>query len=317
VPTSVKAALRCLGWDGCRVVHTGPVCTTYRGHHRDHGDVAIKVLLGGRPGGVTPAYWRSAFHREGRLLDRLRDVPGVVTAVATHCELEEIAGRPHFHVTRWAGRSLQEKGVQAGRDVAGLIHPVAMTLANLHGRSILHRDLKPSNLLFDGEQVRIADFGAAVGESPSIRRNSLLYRYYYPFSPMYAAPELFAGFGAVPGSYRPADCWSLGACLFSLYSGERLSSLLLSGAERVKLVRTFARVILDQERVEAYRSIAEILESRHADAIAKLALMPDGNTYEGRHLRAVIAELTMTCPKRRMSPAQAAAELAHIVDRRD
>lgn len=38
---------------------------------------------------------------------------------------------------------------------------IASALATLHEEGIIHRDLKPSNILFDGANVKIADFGIA------------------------------------------------------------------------------------------------------------------------------------------------------------
>lgn len=42
---------------------------------------------------------------------------------------------------------------------------IASALAAVHDRGIVHRDLKPSNILFDGTNIKIADFGIARRES--------------------------------------------------------------------------------------------------------------------------------------------------------
>jgi serine/threonine-protein kinase len=47
---------------------------------------------------------------------------------------------------------------------------MASALVYLHSRDIIHRDLKPSNILFDGSNVKLADFGiAALGDRSGLR----------------------------------------------------------------------------------------------------------------------------------------------------
>ena len=40
-----------------------------------------------------------------------------------------------------------------------LLEEILDALGHAHGKGLVHRDLKPANVLFDGENVKIADFG--------------------------------------------------------------------------------------------------------------------------------------------------------------
>jgi sulfatase modifying factor 1 len=44
-------------------------------------------------------------------------------------------------------------------EVKALLAEILDALGHAHGKSLVHRDLKPANVLFDGERVKIADFG--------------------------------------------------------------------------------------------------------------------------------------------------------------
>ena len=44
-------------------------------------------------------------------------------------------------------------------EVKSLVTDMLDALGYAHGKGLIHRDLKPANVLFDGESVKIADFG--------------------------------------------------------------------------------------------------------------------------------------------------------------
>lgn len=75
-----------------------------------------------------------------------------------------------FFVMEYHPRNLQRE-IQAHPrglhpDIAlPLCMQIASALSAVHDRGIVHRDLKPSNILFDGTNIKIADFGIARRQS--------------------------------------------------------------------------------------------------------------------------------------------------------
>ena len=83
----------------------------------------------------------------------------------------------------------------------------------LHSMNILHKDLKPANILFEGDVLKIADFGVSRQLPPG---EFVLKTCKY--TPEYASPELILqkrGF-----QYEP-DIWSIGCILYELCTLKR------------------------------------------------------------------------------------------------
>lgn len=221
--------------------------------------VVIKVLYA--CGEDANAYWQRSFRREGELLTDLSGGPGMMRALATNVEL---SGKITCHVIQYAGEELQASGdIQAALEV---VHQLLTAVAHLHGRGVVHRDIKPSNILVSGSTLTLADLGAArrlSDDSP----DDLAYRYYYPFSPLYAAPELFAGLGLAAQAYLAADVWAVGACLYYLLTGQRLLPKLMLVDERQRMIRSFGYVMDLAERRGAYLRLVASLSSRLDSAL--------------------------------------------------
>lgn len=78
----------------------------------------------------------------------------------------------------------------------------------LHKHNIVHRDLKPENILFDGELLKIVDFGTSKMYDTAKKMKKC------HGTPYYIAPEV------LNGSYtEKCDVWSLGVILYILLSG--------------------------------------------------------------------------------------------------
>ncbi len=103
------------------------------------------------------------------------------------------------------------------RDAAGLIHTVALALADAHARGVIHRDLKPSNIMIDArDQPMLMDFGLArrIGsdEQHLTQWGTVL------GTPAYMPPEQVTGDLEAMGP--ASDIYSLGVILFQLLTGQ-------------------------------------------------------------------------------------------------
>ena len=72
---------------------------------------------------------------------------------------------------------------------------------------MVHRDLKPENILFDGNDIKLIDFGLSCRQTDDKLRELV-------GSPFYVAPEV------LKKSYdHRCDVWSLGVMLFIMLTG--------------------------------------------------------------------------------------------------
>jgi len=89
---------------------------------------------------------------------------------------------------------------------------VARALQHIHSNGLIHRDIKPSNIFITKTGVaKIIDFGIA-----KLLSAKTDYTYGSVGSPVYASPEQIRG-EEVTGK---SDIYSLGVCLFYMFSGE-------------------------------------------------------------------------------------------------
>lgn len=94
------------------------------------------------------------------------------------------------------------------RKAADIFYQVLSGVNYLHKHSIVHRDLKPENILFDGEVLKIVDFGTSRFFDNKILMNKC------HGTPYYVAPEV------LNKSYNEkCDVWSCGVILYILLSG--------------------------------------------------------------------------------------------------
>ena len=84
-------------------------------------------------------------------------------------------------------------------------------LEYLHFQGVIHRDLKPENILLDAEGVvKLADFGLSVVVEADDAEHTLSASV---GTPLFMAPEAFAGKAHTEERGRASDIWSLGATL--------------------------------------------------------------------------------------------------------
>jgi serine/threonine-protein kinase len=211
-----------------QLIGKGAMGAVYRAHHRDLGDVAIKVMLGR---GDNQAL-SERFLREARALRRLRHQ----NAVLIYDLDRSPSGVTYMVMEMVAGSSLREDLRERKRfnldETMEVAEAVCSALAAAHERGIIHRDLKPDNILRAEEKgldshtirtIKIADFGIVKQRSTGDNEEDLiqLTKFGKPIgTPFYMSPEQW--FGDSPGlaslDHR-TDIYALGCTLYELLSG--------------------------------------------------------------------------------------------------
>jgi eukaryotic-like serine/threonine-protein kinase len=210
-----------------KLIGKGAMGAVYRAHHRDLGDVAIKVMLG-RGDNQTLS---ERFLREARALRKLRHQNAVLIydldrspAGVTYMVMEMVAGRS-------LGEDLRERKRLTLDETMEVAEAVCSALAAAHERGIIHRDLKPDNILraeeqgLDGRTIRtikIADFGIVKQRPTGDEGSGLqLTKFGKPIgTPFYMSPEQWFGDLAGEGALdHRADIYALGCTLYELLAG--------------------------------------------------------------------------------------------------
>ena len=165
-------------------------------------EVALKVL---------PAAGRSqTVIQEGRLLARVRH-PNVVTVYG----IDEYEGTVGLWMEWVEGLTLTQvlaaRGLLGGHEAALIGVDICRAVAAVHKAGVLHRDIKAQNVMREaGGRIVLMDFGA--GET---RTEDALSHPRMIGTPLYLAPELFAGHPATIAS----DIYSVGVLLYHLMTG--------------------------------------------------------------------------------------------------
>ena len=180
-----------------------------------HRTVALKLL---HPGLAMSAAARARFRREARTQAQLAH-PGIV---AVHALGEErlADGRtlawfamPYVRGESLAAR-LRREGALPAAEVRRILGALCDALAHAHGEGVVHRDLKPENVLLEAGtgRVLLTDFGIAARPSHDDPRHGAA----DVGTPLYMAPEQFAGEHAIDGR---TDLYALGAVGYLMLSG--------------------------------------------------------------------------------------------------
>lgn len=98
---------------------------------------------------------------EARILAKFSKERGIVN-VREYFEANNTA---YIVMEYLEGETLEEylahSGPISADEAYTLLHPVMRVLEQLHNEGVVHRDISPDNLMFDGEQIKLLDFGAA------------------------------------------------------------------------------------------------------------------------------------------------------------
>jgi serine/threonine-protein kinase len=181
-----------------------------------HRTVALKLL---HPLLAATARGRERFRREARLQAQLTH-PGIVAVHA--CDELRLADGRHvawFAMPYVPGVSLAERlrreGALPAAEVRRILLALLDALAYAHADGVVHRDLKPENILLEQGtgRVLLTDFGVAARPSHDDPRAGAA----DVGTPLYMAPEQFAGEHAVDGR---TDLYALGAVAYLLLAGQ-------------------------------------------------------------------------------------------------
>ena len=202
-PGAVWGTLRIIEWVGA-----GRFGDVYRAWDPAlHREVALKLMRSWETGGQTAAH---VVH-EGHLMARVQHA-NVVTifgaqriGAVTGLWMEFVSGRT------LAGE-LEACGCFDANELVATGVALCAALSAVHDAGLVHRDVKAQNVMRDARgRVVLSDFGAG-RELPQAQAGSAS----LAGTPMYVAPEIFAGRAPSPQS----DVYSLGVLLFHLASGD-------------------------------------------------------------------------------------------------
>lgn len=203
------------GWRIESVIGVGGSATVFRAE-KPGGELAAVKLMRHQ----LATAWSKRFEREAKLLQSLSH-----PAIPRLYEFGRLRGVPFLVIEHLSGRSLDAifRDTLAPPRVSEIVaHGVQAleALSAVHEHGIVHRDLKPSNLfLTEAGALKVLDFGAAADiEAPVPGPDSLTSGLLG--TPAYMSPEQARGRWDMVD--RRSDIWSLGAVLFTLFSGQHV-----------------------------------------------------------------------------------------------
>jgi serine/threonine protein kinase len=106
--------------------------------------------------------------------------------------------------------------------VKNLLIPSLRALHAYHSQGIIHCDIKPDNILFDGQTVKLCDFGLSILTNPDSHYRKELKNCFSTFVDKYRPPEYFENKYDVYND--KVDIWCLGAVLFYSLCGQHVYS---------------------------------------------------------------------------------------------
>jgi hypothetical protein len=192
----------------------GAFSRVYRARDSLGRDVALKLF---KDSGNS-----SRLLREGQLLARVRH-PNVVVVYGA----AEVGGEVGLWMELIQGRTLEDelkaRGALSAEEARLIGLDLCRALAAVHEAGLVHRDVKAQNVMREqGGRTVLMDFGAGIARDTDVHLD-------VAGTPMYLAPEVYAGQQASPVS----DIYSLGVLLYHLVTG----TFPLTGSNRLAIER--------------------------------------------------------------------------------
>ncbi|MBL8609590.1 MAG: protein kinase, partial [Myxococcales bacterium] len=204
-----------------RVLGAGGMGVVLAARHVELGsEVALKVM---NLEGATSED-RARFAREARAAATLKSDH----AARVHDVDTLPSGAPYMVMELLEGEDLAARVDRSGplepADVVAWMLQACDALAEAHERGVVHRDLKPQNLFLAERRggappaVKVLDFGLAKVDDRGQREGDSLTRTsVFMGTPYYMAPEQVRSAKNVDAR---TDVWALGACMYTLLTGE-------------------------------------------------------------------------------------------------
>ncbi|NUO48830.1 MAG: protein kinase, partial [Polyangiaceae bacterium] len=205
-------------WRIDKVLGVGGMGAVFASTHKNNGTRAAIKVLHLEYARATDV--RERFLREGRIANRI-DHPARVPVIDDGLSDQ---GEPFLVMELLEGMTLAELFKKGGgrmplEKLLGVFEPVLELLEKCHEIGVIHRDIKPANIFLTKQAaVKVLDFGVARMREPdtsveATRAGIAL------GTASFIAPEQALGMDKVDGR---ADLFSVGACLFTGITGERL-----------------------------------------------------------------------------------------------
>jgi serine/threonine-protein kinase len=214
--------------------------------------VALKVL---KPE-ISAEVGAERFLREIKLAARLTH-PHVLPVY----DSGEAEGLLFYVMPNMEGKSLRERLDRERQlslpEALRVAEEVASALDYAHRQNILHRDVKPENILFNEQNVMLADFGIgkALSAGKSITQTGM-----FVGTPTYISPEQAAGETNLDGR---SDLYSLGCVLYEMLVGEPPFT---GASPQIVIAKRFTSPI---PRVRSARDVPEAIDELVSRALAR------------------------------------------------
>ena len=217
-----------------REIGAGGMATVYLAHDVKHDRrVAVKVF---RPE-LAAALGSERFFREIRITANLSH-PHILPLLDSGTAVGRYGGSSSA-VRRYGGTAVEEQGqflyyvmpyvegeslrdrlnrekqLPVG-DALKITTQVASALSYAHSRDIVHRDIKPENILFQADEVVVADFGIALAVD-SAGGTRLTETGFSLGTPAYMSPEQVSGDTEIDGR---SDIYALACVLYEMLAGD-------------------------------------------------------------------------------------------------
>lgn len=207
-------------WRIDRVLGVGGMGAVFAATHKNNGTRAALKVLHAEYAAASEV--RERFLREGRIANSVDHLARVAVVDDGVSDL----GEPFLVMELLEGMTLGELLKRSGGRVPlekllGVFDPVLDLLGKCHELGIIHRDIKPANIFLTKQgSIRVLDFGVArmreVEHGVEATRAGIALG-----TASFIAPEQALGMDKIDGR---ADLFSVGACIYTGITGQRLNA---------------------------------------------------------------------------------------------